>query len=78
MGEMNATHCDAMKALQKIWKIKSWSMTCRHCKRWLAINRDGCLVEHVEGCINNHDQHPWARLRGILNDQMPPPVEVPA
>lgn len=51
----------------KVWKMKRWSMECKCCERWINVHRSGALVDHKEGCINTHEQHPWARLRSILN-----------
>lgn len=51
----------------KVWKLKKWSMECRHCERWINVQRDGALVDHKEGCHFAHEQHPWKRLRNILN-----------
>lgn len=60
-----------MMEFSRIWKIKGWAMKCRCCNRWINIQREGARVDHRPGCDYQDEQHPWARLREILNKTSP-------
>lgn len=69
MGKENA---DALGELGTVFKMNGWSMICRCCGRALPATEDGLLLEHKPACTTAGEQHPWARLRAILNAGVPP------
>lgn len=64
---MDKSHADALGELGAVFKMNGWSMICRCCGLALPATQDGMLLNHKLACLTQGEQHPWARLRAILN-----------
>lgn len=63
---------DAIATLATMFKYTGFFARCRACDRSLAMTQDGMMLYHHAGCPNFSEQHPWARLRAILNGAAEP------
>lgn len=68
---MGKAHADALYDLSRVFNISGYMAWCRGCKRSLPVTYDGRLMHHADGCEHFAEQHPWARLRAVLNGQAP-------
>jgi hypothetical protein len=66
-GSMTKAQADAIQKLYRVFAFRGLWMECRDCRRALPITMDGLFIEHRPDCLHAGEQHPWARLRAILN-----------